>query len=404
MSVSSYLARPRAGATSLTAREVAAAYGFPLSYTGAGFTCGIIELGGGFTASDLTAAGLDPSRVAVVPVRSGNSRPDGPNGADAEVMLDVEVVLGVAPGASVRAYFADNTDAGFLAAIQQAVAECDVVSISWGGPENTWAVTSLDSYDATFAAARQAGVLVFCAAGDAGSGDGERGRNVDFPASSPHVIGCGGTRLMLNADDQRASETVWNDSTSSATGGGVSSHFANRAVPDIAGNADPVTGYQIVVDGEHLVVGGTSAVAPLYAGLALLLCEALGGRVGHEFDLPTVFEAHPEIFFDVTAGTNGAYRAEPGRDDCTGYGVLDGGKLLAVLRAASEPPAPVPTPEPAPTPEPGPDAFPAQAYEDWRAALKRYEPHPYSRHKRTAFLTVSDALVVALDAYLMREE
>ena len=181
---------------------------------------------------------------------------DGPNGADGEVMLDVEIIAALAPGANVRVYFGPNTTAGFLAAINQAVVDgASVVSISWGGPESTWTHQAMTAYDQTFAAALTGGCSVFAASGDNGSSDGvpKGGKHVDFPASSPHVTGCGGTRLTLEPSGTLAAEVVWNDNpTKSAGGGGFSTFFgkpgyqttvsgAKRGVPDVAGNADPVT-------------------------------------------------------------------------------------------------------------------------------------------------------------------
>ncbi|OLE27965.1 MAG: hypothetical protein AUG44_08735 [Actinobacteria bacterium 13_1_20CM_3_71_11] len=302
--------------------------------TGKGYTCGLIELGGGFSQADLEAyfAGLNlpaPS-VTAVDVAGGVNQPDGPNGADGEVLLDIEVAGAIAPGAAFRVYFAPNTDQGFLAAIKQAVAECDVVSISWGGPESSWSSSTIAAFDTVFAQARKNGVVVFAASGDTGADDGTSSPTVDFPASSPNVVGCGGTKLTLNPDGSRAAEVTWDESdTQSATGGGVSKHFLGRQVPDVAGNADPVTGYRVRIDGGDYVIGGTSAVAPLYAGLVLLLCEALGGRPKVDF-LNTIL-ANPTVCYDVTVGDNGAYRAGPGRDETTGFGVVDGDRLLAVL-------------------------------------------------------------------------
>jgi kumamolisin len=333
-----YIRRPRAAGTSYTARQVAQAYNYPLTFTGKGGTCGIVELGGGYSQQWMDQQGW---HVTAVPVAGGSNTQDGPNGADGEVQLDIEVVAGIAPAAQIRVYFAPNTDSGFLAGIRQAVAECDVVSISWGGAEPDWPAATMDAYDAAFAAARKAGVAVFAASGDTGSSDGTGRPAVDFPASSPNVLGCGGTRLTLDASGARAGEVVWDDNdTTSATGGGVSQHFPGRQVPDVAGNADPQTGYRVYVDGGQYVIGGTSAVAPLYAGLTLLLREALGGRPA---DLMDTLLVNPGVCFDVTSGDNGAYRAGPGRDNTTGLGVVDGARLLAVLKAGTPPPPPPPT-------------------------------------------------------------
>jgi hypothetical protein len=205
---------------------------------------------------------------------------------------------------------------------------------------------------------------VTAAAGDNGSNDGERGNHCDYPASSPHVLGCGGTSLHVNGAN--ISETVWNDGAQGgATGGGFSSLFplpswqtnaaASRGVPDVAGVADPETGYVVDVDGQQMVIGGTSAVAPLWAALVARLNQALGKRLG--FINPTLY-ALAGVFRDIVNGTNGAFSARPGWDACTGLGVPIGNKLLASLKGgAPTPPAPTPTPPPTP-PTPTPPAPP----------------------------------------------
>lgn len=276
----SYTRKPRAGGVAYNPRQVAAAYNCPITqFDGTGVTVGIIELGGGYNPADLVAMGLK-ANVTVVGVDGATSKSDGANGADGEVMLDIEVVAAVAPGAKQRVYFAPNTDQGFLDAIVQAANECDYVSISWGGPETSWSKKTVTAYAAAFAAARAKGVTVFAASGDSGSTDGTRVNTTDYPASDPSVVGCGGTKLLLNADGTRASEVTWNESpTQSATGGGVSKLFPGRQVPDVAGNADPVTGYTVMVDGQSFPIGGTSAVAPLYAAMTAVLRQAYNAHL-----------------------------------------------------------------------------------------------------------------------------
>lgn len=348
-----------------TPRQVARLYNFPLQYTGAGRTVGIIELGGGISASDLqryfAALGLPTPGVTAVSVDGGQNQPG--SDADGEVMLDIEVVGAVAPGAAIRVYFAPNTSQSFTNAVQAAVNDgCDAISISWGGPSDSWSAAERQAMDAVFQRAAQQGIVVLAAAGDNGSGDGEQGDHVDFPAESPNCLACGGTRLMVSAAGAIA-EQVWNDaSQGGATGGGVSVAFprpiyqqgvrvpgSGRVVPDWAGNADPATGYVCIVDGQQQVIGGTSAVAPLYAGLVALLCQALGRKVGPL--APTLY-AHPEMFRDITVGSNGDYAAAIGFDPCTGLGVVDGSKLLAALQA------PVVAPPPSPPPVIPPPAVP----------------------------------------------
>ena len=358
----------------LSAVQVAKAYNFPMHATGKGYTAGIIELGGGFNEYQVDAwfqgEGLPTPTFTAVTVGSGVNKQDGPNGADGEVQLDMLVAGSIAPDAQYRVYFAANTDLGFLQALQQACQECDGVSISWGGPEDSWDPAMVANFEQAIKEARKNGRPVFVAAGDTGADDGEGHTVVDFPASAPDAIGCGGTRLTVTSQGSRDAETVWDDDpTTSATGGGTSKVFPGRDVPDIAGNADPDTGYEISVDGQSMVVGGTSAVAPLMLGLHALLWQINGGK---PFDMMNLIVTNPQACFDVTSGDNGAFRAGPGRDEVTGFGVPDGQKLADALSAAGAvpaPPAPAPQPPvqpPAPTPGPNPMAdFPVKTVQTW---------------------------------------
>ena len=341
-------------ASSYTPVQVGAAYGFPADVDGSGRTLAIIELGGGFAQSDLDTyfgdLGIAVPTVTAVPVDGGANNPTGdPNGADGEVLLDIEVAGALAPGAVQAVYFAPNSDQGFVDAVTAAAHATPTpaaISISWGGPEDSWTAQARDALDQACADAVALGATVLAAAGDNGSGDAETDGvpHCDFPASSPHVLGCGGTRLTLDASGARSAETVWNDGTrGGATGGGVSTAFptpawqtnagipsAGRGVPDVAGNADPQTGYQIYVDGQSGVVGGTSAVAPLWAALVCRLAQRAGAPLG--LIQPTLYGnveagvAQPG-FHDITQGNNGAYRAGPGWDACTGLGAPDGQTL-----------------------------------------------------------------------------
>ncbi|MFN2461391.1 MAG: protease pro-enzyme activation domain-containing protein [Candidatus Velthaea sp.] len=355
--------RPAAAANvSYTPLQVARAYQFPTGVDGTGQTIALIELGGGFTPADLQAyfqaVGVPPPVVTSVGVDGGANAPDGnPNGADAEVMLDIEVAGAVAPGAKIVVYFAPNTDQGFLDAVTTAVHDTAnrpaVVSISWGAPESDWTAQAMQQFDAAFADAATMGVTVCCASGDNGSGDGvtDGKAHVDFPSSSAHVLGCGGTTLHVNGT-AIASESVWNDgATGGATGGGVSDTFAlpnwqkaagvppssnpgahvGRGVPDVAGDADPQTGYVTRVDGSDGVIGGTSAVAPLWAALAALLNQQLGKPVG--FVNAQLYAHASGAFRDITSGNNGAYRANTGWDACTGLGSPNGTMLAKLLTA-----------------------------------------------------------------------
>jgi kumamolisin len=360
------IVRPRSATRSLTAEQVAKAYNFPKPGS-AQRTVAIIELGGAVNKSDLRVS--DVGRVQVVAHDGAKPQSDGPDGADGEVMLDVEVVLEAAPNAKVLVIFAPNTDQGFYDAFDYAFRTLhagDAISCSWGGPEDAWDQATVAKYDALFALCKQANINVFCASGDQGSSDGEVGNHVDFPASSPNVVACGGTELTVDSNGQRSTEVTWNvNSKSSATGGGDSVYFLGRAVPDVAGNASPTTGYEVVVDGTTGVIGGTSAVAPLMAALAVNLSSVAG-----PFDFQRVVTAYPEVCFDVTAGDNGAFRAGPGRDKVTGFGVPDGAKMLGVLTGTV--PQPVPVVPPVST-DPLAD-FPFKELDTWAAGLRSWWP------------------------------
>jgi kumamolisin len=280
-----------------------------------------------------------------ISVDGAHNAPDGdPDGDDGEVALDIQVAGAVAPGASIAVYFAPNTDRGFLDAVTSAIhhPKTTVVSISWGGPEETWTSQMRNAFDDAFQEAAALGVPVFVAAGDDGSTDGiEDGKDhVDFPASAPHAIACGGTRVSAKGSNI-SSETVWGPPTNrGATGGGFSRFFARpawqkgvvsggggrRGLPDVSADADPSTGYNVLVDGRRSVFGGTSAVAPLWAGLTAVCNSRARQRPG--FLLPSLYSA-PAAFRDITDGSNGSYKARPGWDPCTGLGSPLGTKLAA---------------------------------------------------------------------------
>lgn len=348
------VASPHAKAVSYTPAQVAGLYSFPAKASAAGQTIGLIELGGGFREADITAyfkgLGLPVPTVVASSVDGAANTPGSADGADGEVMLDIEVCGAVAPGAQIVVYFAPNTDQGFIDAVSAAVHDTthrpSVISISWGGPESTWTTQAASALDAACQAAAAVGVTITVACGDNGSTDGVSGtaNHVDFPASSPHVLACGGTTLRESGTKIK-SETVWNElaANEGATGGGVSTLFplptwqananvpaGGRGLPDVAGDADPSTGYQVRVDGKSMVIGGTSAVAPLWAGLIALANQANGRDAG--FVNPTLYEA-PSSFHDITVGNNGGFSAGPGWDACTGLGSPIGTSVIATLRS-----------------------------------------------------------------------
>ncbi len=390
--------------TSYTPIQVAGIYGFPAGTTGAGQTIAVIELGGGFSQSDLDTyfGGLGitpaPSITAASVDGAANAPGSDPTGADVEVNLDIDVIGTVAPGAAQVVYFAPNNgDQGFVDAISDAAQASPApiaISISWGQSEDSWTAQGLSAMNEAMSDAAALGITVCAAAGDNGSTDGvnDGQQHVDFPASSPYALACGGTKLLADpATGVVSSEVVWNElaSNEGAGGGGVSDQFAvpswqadagvpdraggtaggspadgshhrrhrsdeeaaaggsgteasgpagsggtGRGVPDVAGNADPATGYQIYADGKAQVVGGTSAVAPLWSALIARLAQASGKRFGLiQPSLYTGVSPGADVpgFNDITEGDNGAYSAGPGWDACSGLGSPDGTALLNSL-------------------------------------------------------------------------
>lgn len=346
-----------------TPQELANLYSFPApANPGQGQCIAIIELGGGFRQSDLNSYfGAARPKVTAISVDRGRNAPTGdPNGPDGEVMLDIEVAGAVAPNAAIAVYFAPNTNKGFIDAISAAVHDKlrnpSVISISWGSAEDGggFSTASLNAFDQIFQTAAAIGVTILAAAGDNGSSDGLTGDHVDFPAASPRVTGCGGTSLLAPDKQTIQSETVWNDGAQGgATGGGVSKLFpvpayqqglkvtrsddtsqplTGRGVPDIAANADPVTGYEVLVDGQRFAIGGTSAVAPLLAGLVAILSQQIGKPIGF-WNTSLYSELNTKAVRDITGGNNGTYEAAKGWDACTGVGVPVGSAMLGGVQS-----------------------------------------------------------------------
>jgi kumamolisin len=346
--------RPQAmrhrGLTPYRVADLCAAYNFPTGLAGGG-TIGILELSTpgtpalscGYTQADLDMFsqlnGLPQIIPTDIPVNGGKNVPGGDG--DAEVLLDIEVAAaayyyctGQLP--TINVFFAPNDDASFAAVMQAAVAAgCDVLSISWGADEAHWDPDVANQLEAAAQAAAENGCIAFAAAGDNSSSDGDPGANVDLPAACPHIIGCGGTTKTP------FKEKVWGNGTpnGAGTGGGYSALFPpqdwqigappspgqpGRMVPDLAADADPSTGYVVVVNGQEAPIGGTSAVAPLYSGLFASFGQKLG------FVTPTLWE-NPEAFMDITEGSNGSYHAAQGPDPCTGLGAPIGTALASLF-------------------------------------------------------------------------
>ncbi|WP_399896102.1 S8 family serine peptidase [Streptomyces sp. BBFR51] len=345
-----------------TPPELGALYRFPAKTDGSGRTLAIVVTGGGFRMEDMeayfTGLGLPVPAIRTVSVGGVKNEPGGPG--DLEVVLDVQVAGALAPGADLVVYFAPNSDQGAIDALQAAVHATPTptaISLSWGAPEAQSTPQVLTAMDDLFAEAAALGITVCAAIGNEGSSDGvyDGGSHVNFPASSPHVLACGGTTLVGDPTSGTIeSETVWNTGADGATGGGVSSAFGlpdwqvsagvpnrtgsdapGRGVPDVAANADPATGYQILFNGQSGFIGGTSAATPLWAALVCRLAEGLGRPLG--LLAPLLYEGPTTDkvtvgFRDVVAGNNGAYASSPGWDANTGLGTPDGTALLESLR------------------------------------------------------------------------
>jgi kumamolisin len=360
------------GENGVAATEFAKRYNFPTEFQGVtldgtGETIAIIELGGGYRTSDLKLffheIGIKLPSVSAISVDHAGNRPTTPDSADGEVMLDIEVAGAVAPKAKIAVYFAPNQgDKGFLDAISAAIHDAErkpsVISISWGGPESSGDKQAIDAFHELFVAAGSLGITICVASGDHGTADldaadWDKKIHVDHPAVDDLVLACGGTQIEGSTD------VVWNDGTPFdvnaqggggwASGGGISELFAvpayqanarlpvsidtgkpGRGVPDLAMSA---TNYFTRVDRSEGAAGGTSAVAPLMAGLIARLNQAKKKNVG--FLNPFLYSHVAQgVFHDVTTGTNAitntvkGYTAGTGWDACTGLGTPDGTAIL----------------------------------------------------------------------------
>jgi len=331
--------------------DLCKAYNWPTNLAGGGVIA-IVELGGGWVQSDMDeffgSLGQPVPQITDVSVDGTQNSPNQNLGsaddADYEVALDIQVAgaayfAATGKAAVIRMYWSQNIDTAVTKAAQDG---CDVCTISWGADEVTWGQSAAEQMEAAAAAATSAGTVVFAASGDNDSSDGgTTPANVDAPASCPHVVGCGGTNKTATA------ESVWNDNpgetNGEGTGGGYSTVFpaqsfqtgappapvgtqygSGRMVPDVAADADPSTGYEIYVHGSTTILGGTSAVAPLYAGLFASFGKKLG------FVTPKLW-ANQAAFTDITSGGNGFYSAAKGPDPCSGIGAAVGAKIAALF-------------------------------------------------------------------------
>ena len=371
-----HLSMPSQTAKPLTPPQVATLYNFPSPFDAAGQTIGLLEFGGGYAMADIEPffkkLKLATPTLTSVGVDGATNSPGNDPDSDTEVALDIDVSGSVAQGAKIAVYFAPWTEQGWVDIVTTAVHPAagqptpSVISISWDWPELeaaqglAWTQAAIDAVSATFQEAAVLGITVLVASGDHGSSCGLKGKkaHVCYPGSDPWITSCGGT-ILKNVSESSFTQDTWQDNNGWATGGGISDVFTTvpqwqananlpgsvndghkgRGIPDVAGNADNASGYDLVtVDGQPTgAVGGTSAVGPLYAGLVALLNAKLGAPVGY---VNPILYANPSICQDIDDGISNAtgespgYKSGPGWDACTGLGSINGSKLFAALKAA----------------------------------------------------------------------
>lgn len=340
--------------------SIARMYGFPLTQTGKDQSIAIISLGGQLNLDDLKK---DFSTLRVpypdIQVVNVDEIPDKQNSKyPVETHLDVEVIGSICSDATITIYRGNNSN-GFAPAVKRAIDDDnDVISISWGNTEDHGDKKS--EMERVLRQAAHKRITVCVATGDGGSSnyrnqqtgaaipapDGHA--HVQYPASSPWVLACGGTELVTM--NHKHYEAVWNNSSigGGAGGGGVSNVFPRpayqlqagidiksindgksmRVVPDVAGLA--ADGDWVIAEGgKSTPIGGTSAVAPLWASLIALVNEqrAAAGKVRLGFINKRLYELGAKgLMSDVLLGNNRSgphypgYDATPGFDACTGWG------------------------------------------------------------------------------------
>jgi kumamolisin len=339
---------------------------------GKGSCVGIISLGGGYTTQNLTStfsriSQPNPTVVDVGVDGATNSPNYDPYGGNGENMLDIYCSASVAPSAKIVMYFAPNSFQGFIDAVAAATNDStnnpSVISISWGTTDSNFVYYGLLSpFEIALQAAVVKGITVFVAAGDFGvrAVNGGATYTVQYPATSPYVICAGGTVMSINNDYSIASEVPWGTSGGSyAGGGGVSAVFSvpswqtgfnsklypggtvssltGRGIPDVSAHA---TGYFFYYGPSNASGSfvGTSATAPLLAGMMARLNQLTGRRIG--FVNTDWYSAISSAFNDQITGDNHGgntvgYSATAGWDACTGLGSPKGTELYKLYKTGT---------------------------------------------------------------------
>ncbi len=366
------------------ATDVAKHYEFPEGATGRGRTVAVIELGGGYHPTDieeyfrscgsrarvevacgenlpadvevldqvLTAMGLAMEKAPPPPDVPHADRRAARNSMSnlqwtLETTTDIELIGAFAPEADIRVYFGSNTMLGKFRALCAALDDNpDVISMSFGGWESRKAPHEIEVFERLFRRAALQGITVVTSSGD----DGQ----LQYPASSPYVLACGGTHLH-DSQGRLVSEEAWSEDAVGAagrrlcSGGGVSDFFAlpawqesaqvqiktglkGRGVPDVSAKADLMTGYRTTVGSLPVRMGGTSSAAPLWAGLVACLNQDLGYRLGWITPLLYSDPALRKALRSVDVGNAGMYRACADWDPVTGLGSPHGRRLLEWFR------------------------------------------------------------------------
>ncbi len=354
-------------AKALWPADMARLYGISAPSRGAGQCIGIIAPSGGYLPDDLALAaqhiGAAFPAVVDVSVDLGRNKFGGGTLADQELALDLQVAGAVAPAARLVVYFTDNSEQGLadavLAAVHDDVHRPNAISISWGAAELDWSAyqQAQDILSDALADSVTLGVVVTAATGDALATDAVDDDlvHVNFPASSPYVLACGGSSIELAADGNSiSSEVVWNDGKR-GTGGGISEVFdipeyqqglvmpasvstgkSGRGIPDVTAAAAERNGYNIFVNRKLVVQGGTSAVAPLWAAFVALINAERGSALRR---IHPVVYGDAALFRSVTGnnktGTLGYEAKGSGWNACAGLGAPLGAAILAKATAVS---------------------------------------------------------------------